>query len=410
LVKPLHHLEEISGRLSQVDGNGVRLVHVVDGGELKVFHGGVEPAAATKQALAAPIDFPPLAAGIVPGDRLAVAVESAVPGLRGVVRGAIDSLLEAGVEPADISIVVEDEPTAEAVREEVAAETGTKVVVHSATDENNLCLVGTMKRGEPLLVNKAIFDADVVLPIGCARVGAASAYEALFPRFSNAVMLEKYRSPAQREAVAYRIGKQSEVDEAGWMIGVQMIIQVVPSASEEVAYVLAGEPQSVARRGEEMCREQWLWQSPQRVGLVIATVTGDSLAQTWANVGRALAAAESVLDEEGAIAICSNLDDKPGHSIGRLIDCGDLDLAARKIFRDHDADSWPAWYLARALQRGPVYLMSQLNSDTVEDLGVAPVESIDELVRLVGRNESFMVIDDAQHAVVVLNDDGDERD
>ncbi len=54
--------------------------------------------------------------------------------------------------------------------------------------------------------------------------------------------------------------------------------------------------------------------------------------------------------------------------------------------------------------------MSQLNSDTVEDLGAAPVESIDELVRLAGRHESFMVIDDAQHAVVVLDDDGDERD
>ena len=121
MVKPLHRLEEISGRLSQADGNGVRLVHAVDGGELKVFHGGIEPAAATKQALAAPIDFPPLAAGIVPGDRVAVAVENAVPGLGGVVRGAIDSLLEAGVEPADISIVVEDEPTAEVVREEVCS-------------------------------------------------------------------------------------------------------------------------------------------------------------------------------------------------------------------------------------------------------------------------------------------------
>jgi hypothetical protein len=54
--------------------------------------------------------------------------------------------------------------------------------------------------------------------------------------------------------------------------------------------------------------------------------------------------------------------------------------------------------------------MSQLSADMVEDLGVAPVESIDELVRLAGRHESFAVVDDAQHAVVVVDSESDERD
>ena len=62
-------------------------------------------------------------------------------------------------------------------------------VVHDPDDEINLCLVGMTKRGMPLLVNRAIFDADVVLPIGCARVNSQGAYESLFPRFSNAETL-----------------------------------------------------------------------------------------------------------------------------------------------------------------------------------------------------------------------------
>jgi hypothetical protein len=81
---------------------------------------------------------------------------------------------------------------------------------------------------------------------------------------------------------------------------------------------------------------------------------------------------------------------------------GDLDRAIRKISRDNEPDSWPAWHLARALQRGPVFLLSQLDPDTVEDMGLAPVENIDQIARLAGQHESFAIVNDSQHAVVQL--------
>jgi nickel-dependent lactate racemase len=410
LVKPPHALEEIAARIARAEGDRVHLTHALGNEGVNGAHREVDPAAAMIEALAAPLEFPPLSAGIVPGDRVAIAVDSAVPCLAKVLRGAFDFLQRAGIEPTDISVVTDDELTADLCRVEIGEDSGAKVVVHAPADESNLCLVGATKRGEPLLINRAIFEADLVLPIGCARVGASNAYDSLFPRFSNAAAVEKYRSPAQRETIANRSGKRSEVDEAGWMVGVLMTVQVVPGAGESVAHIVAGEPQAVARRSEHHCREQWLLQSRQRVGLVVATVTGGTESQTWANVGRALVAAEGVLDEDGAIAICSNLEEKPGHSLGRLIKSPDVDAAARKVFHDHDADTWPAWYLTRALQRGPVYFMSQLNTDIVEDLGVAPVESVDDLVRLASRHESFAVVNDAQHAVVIVDDEGEERD
>jgi nickel-dependent lactate racemase len=410
LVKPLHPVEEIAERLMQAEDGAVRLTRVSEAKGASERRAVADPEAAVVEALAAPLDFPPLAAGIVPGDRVAIAVDREVPCLPEVLRGAVDSLRQAGVEPGDISVVTEDVQTGELCRSAFGETEAPQIVVHAPDDENNLCLVGTTKRGEPLLVNKVIFDADLVLPIGCARVGAKDAYDSLFPRFSNLIALEKYRSPGQRESIENRSAKRSEVDEAGWMIGVQMTMQVVPAAGERVAHVVAGEPQAVAQRSEELCREQWLLRSAHRVGLAVATLTGGTHAQTWANVGRALAAAEGVLAEEGAIAICTNLEEQPGHSLGRLVGDPDLDTAARKIFHDHDADSLPAWYLARALQHGPVYFMSQLSSETVEDMGLAPVESIDDLVRLAGRHESFAMLGDAQHAVVTVDDEGDERD
>jgi nickel-dependent lactate racemase len=392
----------------QAEGGGVRLAHGANGPLLDSSNGNaapLDPAAAVIAALAEPLEFPPLSAGIVPGDRIAIAVDDAAPCIASIVRGAVQALQNAGVDPEEISIITSDAQTSDLCREELTCiEPGPRFVVHDPADDKNLCLVGATRRGVPLLVNRTIFDADLVLPIGCARYGRESAYDSLFPRFSDAATVQKYRTPAQLDAFAPRNGKRNEVDEAGWMIGVPMTVQVVPGHSETVAHVVAGEPQAVARRCDELCRQQWLLHSPQRVGLVVATITGAAQSQTWVNVGRALSAAESVLDDGGAVAICSNLVQPTGHSLGRLIGSPDLDAAARKIFHDHDPDTWPAWQVARALQRGPVYFLSRLSSETVEDLGLAPVESVDELVRLAHRCESYLLVEDAQHVVLSLDD------
>ncbi len=395
LVKSLHPIDEIAARIAQADGGGVHLTREAKSNSVVALS---DPAAAIARALAKPLNFPPLSAGIVPGDRVAIAVDSATPCMASLVRGAVQSLQIAGVDSQEIAIVTTDAQTGASI------EPGPQFVVHDPADEKNLCLVGATKRGQPLLVNRTIFEADLVLPIGCARIGRNNAYDSLYPRFSDVDTVAKYQTPAERDAITHRKRKRSEGDEAGWMIGVPMTVQVVPGPGETVAHIVAGEPQAVARRSDELCREQWLLHSPQRVSLVVATITGDSQTQTWANVGRALAAAEEVLEEGGAVAICSNLDDPLGKSLGRLVGNPDLDRVARKIAHDYDADTWTAWHLVRALQRGPVYFLSQLDSESVEELGLAPVESIDDLMRLAGRQESFIVVENAQHAVVTVTE------
>jgi hypothetical protein len=144
---------------------------------------------------------------------------------------------------------------------------------------------------------------------------------------------------------------------------------------------------------------------PRPVDLVIATITGGAPSQTWANVGRALATAENALGENGAVAICSNLEVPPGESLGRLVGSSDLEKAERKISHDQGEDSWPAWQLARALRRGPVYLLSQLAVETVEDMGLAPIANVAELARLAHRHGNFVLIEDAQHAVVTVDEE-----
>jgi hypothetical protein len=52
-----------------------------------------------------------------------------------------------------------------------------------------------------------------------------------------------------------------------------------------------------------------------------------------------------------------------------------------------------------------VYFLSQLDEETVEDMGLAPVADIGEVVRLAGRHESCIVVEDSQHAVVTVDNE-----
>ena len=400
MVKTLHPITDISAIVGLDSDRRVRL----ERGSSTVSReqsSSTDVAKAVVEALSEPLDYPPLSASIVPGDRIAIALDESVPCVPEIVRGIVESLNRAGIDNDGISVVTRDAESSRLCSAELTKDGQNMIafVVHDPDDERELCMVGVTKKHGPLVVNRTIFDADVVLPVGVAGSGDSSVYDSLFPRFSNSETIERFRSAAGLTSETSHADRVRETDEAGWLIGAPLVIEVVPGADGTVAHVVAGEAHAVANLAERLVHEQWAARSPQRASLVIATITGGAAAQSWENVGRALAAAEQLVDDEGAIAICSNLDQPPGESLGRLVGSDNLEDAERRILRDHAADSWSAWQLARALQRGHVYFLSQLQSDTVEDMGMAPVESVEEIVRLASRHESYIVLDDAQHAI-----------
>ncbi len=417
MVKPLHLIQEIADGLAEVDGHYVRLVRVPaadnEGSEQPEADENapaVDPLETIIAALAEPIEYPPLAAGIVPGDRVTIALDETAPCAAAVVRGAIKALQLAGVENESIAIVANDAQVIQGCRELCAEEVagGVRFLVHDPSDEKNLCMVGMTKGAAPVVVNREIFEADVVLPIGCARVGSRGVFETLFPRFSSAAAIERYRTPMLMESATERSEQRRETTQAGRLIGAPLVVEIVPAGGEAVSKILAGEPTAVGEGSQKLVSDRWLRESPQQVDLMIATIDGGPESQTWANVGRALAMAEHLVVDGGAVAICSNLSEPPGPSLSRLIGSPDLEKVIRKLANEHDADSWPAWQLARALQRGPVYFLSQLDEETVENLGLAPVESINEIVRLAKHYETFLVVEDVQNAVVALAKGSDE--
>lgn len=406
MVKSLQPLGSFVARLELPAEVCVSVEHAVTPSEDRPLL-VTDTVAAARAALESPLKYPLFAAGVVPGDKLAIALDEAVPDAVNIVRGAIEAATAAGIEPSAITVVASEEEFCAGLHEALGE--AIKVVVHDPLDQQDLAMIGLNGKNERLLVNRDVFEADIVLPIGCARpagTAGSSVYECLYPRLSDAETIGRLRTPSQRATTARLTKAERKADEAGWLLGVPLVMQVVPGAGGTVAAVVAGDAEAVAEHCQELCDELWQFKVPRQASLVIASVTGGPQEQTWENVGRALAAIEPLAAEYGAVAICTELNCRPGHAIGQLIGSSDFAEVESNVRNDHSADSWTAWHLARALQRGPVYFMSQLDADDVEEMGLAPVADMEELARLASHQESCIVLDHSQYAVATVAEDG----
>lgn len=365
-----------------------------------------DPVAAVAAAVSDPLDFPRLQDATIPGDRVVLAVDRAVPQIPSVVAGVIHTLIEGGASPSDLEIVLAasadesaDDPLAELPQSLSDVITVSR---HDAHDRESLAYLAASKEGNPIYFNRALGDADVVLPISVLRLdqalGYAGVYGGLYPTFADDATQKRYRAPSSSDWSAHRRRRCEEAEEAAWALGVQFTIQVAPGPGNSLLHVLAGDSRAVAKRGQELCVAAWFHEPPQRADLVIASIEGGSEQQTWENFGRALFAASQAVNDNGVIAICTSIGCRPGAALQRLAGMRNHDSLLHELRRDRSLDATPAALLAEALQQYQVYLLSDLDEESVEDLGVGHIESNEQLERLTQQFDSCILLGNAQHA------------
>jgi hypothetical protein len=359
-----------------------------------------DPAAVVRAALAAPRDYPPLAAALAPGDLVTIALGRGIPQLEAVLDGAIAALTACGVTPSEITVLSADPLAAHAQLAADLAADGVTYAVHDPDDEDSIAMLGMTAEYRPLRMNRTLTEADFVLPIMVARSGQGGAspekFAGLFPRFSNRETADRIQGRGDAPSPLGRTKRAAESDEAGWLLGVGMAVVVVPGPDGGVAAVEAGDPAAATLAAATMFTEIWERAIDERGELAIGAIPGDADQQTWGNLARAVSACSRVVRPGCAIAVCCEVEEPPSGSYESLVDAVDLEKVAAKLRKSHAADARPALVLAQAVERGPVYLRSLLPDDVVESLGMAPIASDAELARLAAGRPQVVVIQEAQ--------------
>lgn len=368
-----------------------------------------DPVAAMARALAEPLGYPPLAKCTTPGDRVALVLDRGLPQAPLLVAGMVRSLVAAGVGLDGLTVLPSPEDAhagPHAFCRELPADWQHHVAVisHDPADRRGMAYLAASQSGEPIFLNRAIIDADLVLPVGCAsrpnEAGRFGVHSPIYPAFSDQRTLERFRAPdALRTQGPLRKRLMQQVDEVGWLLGITFAVQVVPGSGDRILHLLAGEVGEVGRRGRALYRRAWSCTAPAQASLVVAAIEGDASQQTWRHLGQSLATAGALVEEGGAIALCCGLSDAPGPAIRRLAGAPSRKAALRQIRKQRAEDALLAAQLSAAQERARVYLLSGLDPALLDELEIAAIADTRELARLAARHKSCIVLANAHRAM-----------
>lgn len=363
-------------------------------------------ASAVRSALQEPLEFPPVQQMIIPGDQVTIVLSPEIVQAPMLVNCVLDHLAEHGISgPDQITLLLPPRPESQDMPggpDELAScvEGRASLVTHVPGDQTQLRYLGVSPYRYPVYLNRALVEADAVILMGAAQLDSTLAYHgpqaALYPTYADEPVLRRYRSPrAVLPGDECDARVRNEVERINLQLGVRFTIQVVPGIGEEILHVVAGDIDAVTAATRRLCEDAWGFEVPHRVGLVVATMTGPPSQHTWDHVGRALANAMLVVEENGAVVLCTDLDQPPSPGIQALADHADVQDAVPWICRKRPEDIMPALAITRLLDHARVYLLSGLEESLVEDLEMTVVADPSEVARLTSRSDSCLILADA---------------
>jgi hypothetical protein len=374
---------------------------------------GIHPpdaTAALRQALEQPLDFPPLRQMIVPGDRVAIALDPGIPQAHAVLDALVEALGQSGVGPETITVVTPSGPIDGA---QGFGSLGGSIEIHDPDDRARIAYLASTKEGRRVYLNRSLTDADVVVPVGLLRhdpdAGYRGPWSVLFPGLSDRQTMRALRkraesgSPqAERRRHEARLEESSEVS---WLLGSQFYLGIVPAASG-LLEVVAGRDAAVRERGTASIERNWTMRAPARAELVIAGVGGTGSGAPLEDLAAGLETAGALVRRGGRIVVLSRASGPIGPALQRLMGVEEPDEPLAALSGLEDADDYPiARRIARASAWADLFVASGLDADVVEGLSMAPLERPEQARRLAANAGSITFVSHAELTRAVVLDE-----
>ena len=350
------------------------------------------------QALAEPINHPALSDTIFPGDRVTILVQNGLPAAREMLLSLLGVLESSRIETENILVVVPenmkkafglvelspaDAKTATPATWRMGDDdsvTALRFEVHAADDETAASYLAANAQGNPVYVNRSLFDSDVILPLSCLSPGKKRS-DCLYPEFSTDETRARYRK--KEDSVKQR---NAESELANDSLGLFFSIEMICGPGEVIDGIVCGSRVDARQIASDRLASLWQMGTEDDCDVVVTTVESAGEQVTWSNIVRAVNTAAHTVNE-GPIIVLSMLSEKPSSKVK---------TACAAQFESSVPDSLPEklQHFASILCERPVYLKSLLSQNLVESLGLGHIESIDSARRILGSYSRPLLIRD----------------
>ncbi len=373
------------------------LLEMAEGTVVTECHGptGVTAEAAERlvaEAVTAPAHGPPLAAHVVPGDHVAIALAGTVPQAAHVVAAVVAGLAGAGIEADGIQVLHAADGDGDGTAPPgTSAFDGSRDVATSylAADE----------AGQPLYIARQLVDADVVVAVGGwgwnATLGGRALAGELWPAFSRTAAGDDLtRDLARRGRLALPDWK-ARMHDISWQLGVCASLRLVAGRHGTLHAAVFGLPDEAGRRARAAARA-WCPAVDDPVELAIVSLAAP---RSFAALTRGVAAAARVTRPGGTICVACRVAAAPGIVFQRWRQGAPLERLVHEAVGTRDkalvADALEARLFARALGDRRLVLFSDLDEATVEELEFGCAADPEALERLAFRADGVAVLHEA---------------
>ena len=388
-----------------------------------------DPPRSLRDALTQPIGTPPLRE-LARGRRTACIVISditrPVPN-RLILPALLGDIEEAGIDRADITVLVATGIHRPATQEELSEMVGPdlvgqcRIVNHEARDASSHTHLGATARGTPVHIDKTYLSADVKVLTGLIEphlmAGFSGGRKSVCPGIASLETVRIWHSPAFLESPRAESGTldgnpvHEEALEIAQMAGVDFIVNAVLNEKRETVGIFAGDLVKAHLAGIACCRKVVSVPIPSPFDVVVTTSAGYPLDTTFYQAVKGLTGAMPAAKPGGTIILAAGMaQGVGGDEFTQLcLDMPDLHTFMHKITHEgfYVTDQWQLEEHAKAARHADIWVYSDgVEPHTLAQLFVRPIDSIeqaiDEAMRKHGPGATLAIIPEGPYVLPVL--------
>ena len=397
-------------------GPGVQTVEVPEGNIRQILTPNpvtyeLTGEAEVRRALKEPIGSPRLRDIVKPGEKIAIITSDITRPCPSYVMmpPLLDELYEAGVSPADITLVFalgSHRKHTEAEREKLAGERAFREITCIDGDSSTAVHMGVTKAGTPVDIVETVARADRRICLGNIEyhyfAGYSGGAKAIMPGVStHAAIQSNHRMMVEPLACAGNIETnpiRKDIEEAADICGVDFILNVVLDEHKKIIKAVAGDVTKAHRAGCAFIDNLYEKKIPERTDIVLVSQGGAPKDLNLYQTQKALDNAKHAVKKGGIIILVGACQEGLGEKtfedwILRAKTPADLIEWVRTDFKlgGHKAAA-----IAMVLENADIYLVSKMDTELVRKSFLTPFDTVqqayDAAVEKLGAGASVTVM------------------
>ena len=379
-------------------GTGFQEVEVPDKNLIAELHANDVPLELTgeaevRRALIAPIGSPRLKDIVHPGEKIAIItsdITRPMPTFK-VMPALLDELYAGGVRKEDVTLVFalgSHRKHTEAEQKKLAGERAWNEIKCVDSDPDDCVHYGTTSRGTPVDITRVVAEADRRICLGNIEyhyfAGYSGGAKAIMPGVSTRAAIQANHSrmvlPEAKAGALETNPLRMDIEEAGAMVGIDFIVNVVLSEHKEILKAVAGDATEAHRAGCRFLDRLYRKELKEPADIVLVSQGGAPKDLNLYQTQKALDNAKHAVKDGGVIILIGSCREGLGEKTFEqwMTEADSAHSLIERIGREFKLGGHKAAAIAMVLERAEVDLVSELDDDFVRSIFLKPYKTAQE--------------------------------